>query len=62
LFLSYLILFSILRFFIFFVRGSVGPVALGLKNAQWTALAILAVAVLLIRVSRNQNTWVNSSQ
>ena len=29
LFLSYLILFSILRFFVFFVRGSVGPVALG---------------------------------
>jgi len=64
LFLSYLILFSILRFFIFFVRGSLGPVALGLKNAQWTALAILAVAVpvLLIRVSRNQNARVNSSQ
>src|SRR5216684_1375186 len=64
LFLSYLILFSLLRFFIFFVRGSVGPVALGLKNAQWTALAILAVAVpvLLIRVSRNQNTRVNSRQ
>jgi len=64
LFLSYLILFSILRFFIFFVRGSVGPVALGLKNAQWTALAILAVAVpvLLVRVNRNQNTRVNSSQ
>ncbi len=55
LFLSYLILFSILRFFVFFVRGSVGPVAPGLKNAQWTALAILAVAVpvLLVRVSRN---------
>lgn len=44
LFLVYLILFSVLRFFIFFVRGSVAPVALGLKNAQWTALAIFLVA------------------
>lgn len=44
LFLTYLILFSILRFFVFFVRGSVSPVALGLKNAQWTALAIFAIA------------------
>ncbi len=52
IFLLYLILFSVLRFFIFFFRGSVDPVALGLKNAQWTALAILATAVpILISVS-----------
>ena len=51
LFLLYLILFSLLRFFIFFFRGSVDPVVLGLKNAQLTALAILLVAVpLLINV------------
>ena len=51
LFLVYLILFSILRFFIFFVRGSVGPVAFGLKNAQLTATAILIVTLpLLIRM------------
>lgn len=50
LFLLYLILFSILRFFLFFVRGNVDPVALGLKNAQWTALAILAVALPLLTV------------
>jgi phosphatidylglycerol:prolipoprotein diacylglycerol transferase len=56
LFLLYLILFSILRFFIFFVRGSVNPVALGLKNAQWTAIAILSVAapLLIAAVSRNK--------
>ena len=53
LFLSYLILFSTLRFFIFFVRGSVDPVAFGLKNAQLTALAILVVALpVLIRTIR----------
>jgi phosphatidylglycerol:prolipoprotein diacylglycerol transferase len=40
----YLIAFSLLRFFVFFVRGNVSPVALGLKNAQWTALAILIVS------------------
>jgi phosphatidylglycerol---prolipoprotein diacylglyceryl transferase len=51
LFLAYLILFSTLRFFIFFVRGSVPAVALGLKNAQWTALAILAVALPLMFIT-----------
>jgi phosphatidylglycerol:prolipoprotein diacylglycerol transferase len=57
LFLFYLILFSILRFLVFFVRGSVNPVALGLKNAQWTALAILAVSVpLLIGIRRAHKT------
>lgn len=45
LFWSYLVMFSILRFAVFFVRGNVPPVALGLKNAQWTALAILAIAL-----------------
>jgi len=59
LFLLYLILFSLLRFFIFFVRGNVDPVAFGLKNAQLTALAILMVAVpLLISTlsSKRRNT------
>jgi len=41
----YLIAFSVLRFFVFFVRGNVAPIGLGLKNAQWTALAILVVSV-----------------
>jgi phosphatidylglycerol---prolipoprotein diacylglyceryl transferase len=45
LFLLYLVLFSLLRFFVFFVRGNVPDVLFGLKNAQWTALAILAVAL-----------------
>lgn len=56
LFLLYLMLFSVLRFFLFFVRGSVSPVALGLKNAQWTALTILVVAVpvLIATVARSR--------
>jgi phosphatidylglycerol:prolipoprotein diacylglycerol transferase len=45
LFSTYLILFAALRFLLFFARGDVPEVALGLKNGQWTALAILAVAV-----------------
>lgn len=55
IFLLYLILFSLLRFFLFFVRGDVDPVAFGLKNAQWTALVILAVAVpaLIAIATRN---------
>ena len=53
-FFLYLVLFSLLRFFLFFVRGNVPEVLLGLKNGQWTALAILAVAVpaLILRASR----------
>lgn len=51
LFLLYLILFSILRFFVFFVRGSVEPVALGLKNAQLTALFILLLALPLLIIT-----------
>ena len=48
LFTTYLVLFSILRFALFFVRGNVPAIALGLKNAQWTALAILAVTVPML--------------
>ena len=44
-FYLYLTLFAALRFVIFFVRGNVPIVTLGLKNAQWTGQAILAVAV-----------------
>jgi phosphatidylglycerol---prolipoprotein diacylglyceryl transferase len=47
-FLLYLVLFSVLRFVLFFVRGNVPIVAFGLKNAQWTALAILVIAVPLL--------------
>ncbi|MGH9629761.1 MAG: prolipoprotein diacylglyceryl transferase [Bryobacteraceae bacterium] len=46
LFLTYLIAFAILRFGLFFLRGDVPVVALGLKNGHWTALAILAVALI----------------
>ncbi len=48
LFLSYLVLFSSLRFFVFFVRGNVPMVAFGMKNAQLTALGILATALPLL--------------
>lgn len=44
LFVLYLAFFSTLRFLLFLVRGDVPPVALGLKNGQWTALAILITA------------------
>ena len=44
-FFFYLVLFSLLRFFLFFVRGNVPEVLLGMKNGQWTALLILAIAV-----------------
>jgi len=56
LFLLYLILFSVLRFFVFFTRGSVPEVARGLKNGQWTALTILAIAavpLLIVIAVRN---------
>ena len=55
-FFLYLTLFAVLRFVLFFVRGNVPVVALGLKNAQWTALAILTVAVpaLLVRLSHRR--------
>ena len=54
LFTIYLVLFSVLRFFLFFVRGDVPIVAYGLTNAQWTALAILLVSLpaLLILIVR----------
>jgi phosphatidylglycerol:prolipoprotein diacylglycerol transferase len=42
----YLVLFSVLRFFVFFLRGNVGPIGVGLKNGQWTARAILIAAVV----------------
>lgn len=48
LFLVYLVLFSVLRFFLFFGRGDVPTVALGLTNGHWTALALLMVALPLL--------------
>ena len=60
LFLVYLMLFSTLRFGLFFLRGDVPPVAFGLTNGHWTALAILTAAipmwfaVLLRRQTREQ--------
>lgn len=56
LFVTYLVLFSVLRFLLFFVRGDVPAVALGLKNGQWTALVILLVAmpILLVQLKKNR--------
>ena len=45
LFLLYLVLFSVLRFLLFFVRGDVPVVALGLTNGHWTALVLLVLAL-----------------
>lgn len=58
LFMLYLVLFSALRFVVFFVRGNVPVVALGLKNGQWTAIAILVVALsaFLVRWQRRRRT------
>lgn len=47
LFLLYLLLFSTLRFGLFFVRGDVPAVALGLTNGHWTAIGIMLVALPL---------------
>lgn len=54
-FYLYLTLFAVLRFVLFFVRGNVPIVALGLKNAQWTALVLMGVALpaLLPALRRN---------
>lgn len=67
LFITYLILFSVLRFFVCFVRGNVPVVALGLKNAQWMALAIFAAAVIslfaLTRLKRhNSNLQIETAR
>lgn len=57
LFLLYLILFSSLRFGLFFLRGDVPQVALGLTNGHLTALAILVVATtLFVRMTRRRST------
>ena len=50
LFLTYLMLFSVLRFTLFFFRGDVPIVALGLKNGHWTALATLLVTLPILLV------------
>lgn len=56
LFVGYLVMFSVLRFALFFVRGDVPPVAYGLTNGHWTALGIIAISipayVMLLQRSR----------
>lgn len=54
LILVYLELYAISQFLIFFLRGTEPTVALGLKQAQWTALVIgLAVVPALVWVRRH---------
>lgn len=53
LFRLYLVLFSLLRFLLFFVRGDVPVVALGLKNGQWTALVIVGLALASLTFGRS---------
>lgn len=60
LFLLYVVLFSSFRFALFFLRGDVPIVALGLKNGQLTALAIL-IAASLVWVMRAQRRAIPSS-
>lgn len=49
-------LFAFGRFFEFFLRSDSPDLALGLSNAQWTSLVLLAVAVLgrIVAVHRDQ--------
>jgi phosphatidylglycerol:prolipoprotein diacylglycerol transferase len=48
LFLSYLGMFSVLRFGLFFLRGDVPVVAFGLMNGHWTAIVLFVVASALL--------------
>ena len=55
LFLTYLVLFGTFRFALFFARGDVPAVALGLSNGHWTALGVVLVAVpILVLVTRRR--------
>ncbi len=57
LFLLYVLLLGALRFGLFFLRGDVPPVALGLTNGHWTAMAIVAVGlpVFLLMAARHRH-------
>ena len=55
LWITYLALYSVSQFIIFFWRASEPTVALGLKQAQWTAIVQLAIAVpLMIWIRRRE--------
>lgn len=56
LFRLYLVLFSLLRFLLFFVRGDVPVIALGLKNGQWTALLFFALTLTSFVIARSRRT------
>jgi phosphatidylglycerol:prolipoprotein diacylglycerol transferase len=51
--ITYIALYAVSQFAIFFLRGSEPPIFLGLKQAQWTAIGMLVLGVpLLIAVWR----------
>ena len=49
LFPTYLVLFTAMRFVLFFFRGDVPVVALGLSNGHWTSMVIFGAAALWLR-------------
>jgi phosphatidylglycerol---prolipoprotein diacylglyceryl transferase len=55
LFVLYLMLFAILRFVLFFFRGDVPTLALGLTNGHWTALVVLACGIAAFASGRLRN-------
>ena len=56
LFVLYLMLFAILRFVLFFFRGDVPTLALGLTNGHRTALALLACGIAAFASGRLRGT------
>jgi phosphatidylglycerol:prolipoprotein diacylglycerol transferase len=46
--ITYIALYAVSQFAIFFLRGSEPPIFLGLKQAQWTAIGMLLLAVPLL--------------
>ena len=55
--ITYIALYAVSQFGIFFVRGSEPTIFLGLKQAQWTAIGMLVLAVpLLIVLWRRTHT------
>ncbi|MBP2653893.1 MAG: Prolipoprotein diacylglyceryl transferase [Firmicutes bacterium] len=45
--LLYAVLYSLARFFLEFLRGDYGTLALGLKSAQWTSVTVIIIGSLL---------------
>jgi phosphatidylglycerol---prolipoprotein diacylglyceryl transferase len=48
--ITYIALYAVSQFAIFFLRGSEPPIFLGLKQAQWTAIGMLVLGVPMLIV------------